>query len=113
MPALSLICGEFIKSLLTPAESTVRHNAAAEETLSNGKLNGNGLLHAGSDAEEEEDEAEHEQTQQGEQQKEEVRKTLLAHNTALEEVSTQQEDSQLLLDARLQHIAQLEVQLEF
>ncbi|EDW64200.1 WD repeat-containing protein 75 [Drosophila virilis] len=113
MPAMSLICGEFIKSLLTPAESTVRHNAAAKETLSNGKLNGNGLLHADSDVEAEEDAEEHEQTQQGEQQKEEMRKKLLAHNTALEEVSTQQEDSQLLLDARLQRIAQLEVQLEF
>lgn len=114
MPAMSLICGEFIKSLLTPADSAARHRAVMEETLSNGKLNGNGLSHLDSDVENDADEDEEGEAEElaEEQQAEEMRKTLLAQNAALEE-SLSQEDTQLKLDERLQRVAQLDVQLEF
>lgn len=111
MPAMSLICGEFIKSLLTPADSAARHKAATEETLNNGKLNGNGLAHPGSDEDEDEEEEEQQLAEQ-QQQAEEVRKTLLAQKTALEE-NDSQEDTQLKLDERLQRVAKLDVPLEF
>lgn len=114
MPAMSLICGEFIKSLLTPADSADRHRAVMEETLSNGNVNGNGLSHSDGDVEEDEEEEAEAEAQElaEEQQAEEMRKTLLAQNAALEE-SLSQEDTQSKLDERLQHIAQLDVQLEF
>ncbi|KAM8716801.1 hypothetical protein ACLKA7_003639 [Drosophila subpalustris] len=107
MPAMSLICGEFLKSLLTPTESGAERNGDAKETLSNGKLNGNG--HIGSDLddndEEEEDEDYVESTT-------EVRKILLEQNAALEKVNCKEEE-ELTLDARLQRIAKLDVYLDF
>lgn len=85
-----------------------------EETLSNGNVNGNGLSHSDGDVEEDEEEEAEAEAQElaEEQQAEEMRKTLLAQNAALEE-SLSQEDTQSKLDERLQHIAQLDVQLEF
>ncbi|TDG48678.1 hypothetical protein AWZ03_005007 [Drosophila navojoa] len=114
MPAMSQICGEFIKSLLTPADSAARHKEVMEETLSNGKLNGNGLSHPANDVEEEVEREEEVEAQEPaeERQAEEMRKTLLAQNAALEE-SLSQEDTQSKLDERLQRVAQLDVQLEF
>lgn len=124
MPAMSLICGEFIKSLLTPAETSLRHNES-NSGLTNGKANGiaNGILLPG-----EEDDEEEEEDDEGEQQEEteqdgtsrgehaastlEVRKALMEQNTALEKRS-QTGDEQRSLDERLQRVAKLQVQLNF
>ncbi|EDW03615.1 WD repeat-containing protein 75 [Drosophila grimshawi] len=112
MPAMSLICGEFVKSLLTPAESTIRHNAAIEETLSNGRLNGNGIAHEDSDLEQDEEHKE-DGVVYDKVASEDVRKTLLEQNTVLEQQSNSQEDEHLSLDARLKSVTQLDVHLEF
>lgn len=127
MPAMSLICGEFIKSLLTPAETSLRHNES-NSGLSNGKANGiaNGILLPGEEDDEEEEEEE--EDDEGEQQEQteqngtsrgkhaastlEVRKALLEQNTALERHS-QTGEEQRSLDARLQRVAKLQVQLNF
>lgn len=124
MPAMSLICGEFIKSLLTPAETSLRYSEFSTAALSNGKVNGigNGLQDNGQNEEEEneeDDDYEEEQQQQaGASSREqpvstlEVRKTLLEQNTALERHS-QTADEQRSLDARLQRVAKLQVHLNF
>lgn len=120
MPAMSLICGEFIKSLLTPAETALRHSESTAAALSNGKVNGigNGVQKNDEEDEDDDDEEEEEQQQEGVISREqgvstlEVRKTLLEHNTALERHS-QTADEQQSLDARLQRVAKLQVQLNF
>lgn len=121
MPAMSLICGEFIKSLLTPAETALRHSESTAAALSNGKVNGIGNGVQKNEEEEEEDDDEEEQEQQEKEGSDsraqavstlEVRKTLLEHNTALERHS-QTADEQQSLDRRLKRVAKLQVQLNF
>ncbi|SPP82137.1 WD repeat-containing protein 75 [Drosophila guanche] len=107
MPSMSLICGEFVKSLLIPADATSRVNAAAAEADTNGgTTNGNGLSHEDSDAEDENDE-QHEATLG-------IRKALLERNSVLEEehqpLSTDVVDQQAL-DHRLKLITGLKKQL--
>lgn len=123
MPAMSLICGEFIKSLLTPAETSLRHNES-KSGLSNGKSNGiaNGILLPGEEDDEDEEEEDDEQQDQTVQKGNsrgrhaastlEVRKALLEKNTALERHSQTGEDPRSL-DERLQRMARLQVQLNF
>ncbi|KAH8377198.1 hypothetical protein KR093_004054 [Drosophila rubida] len=105
MPAMSLICGEFIKSLLTPGE---RDEESNETPLTNGNLNGNG--HTDShDEDEEEAEAGEEDYKEP---KTELRKILLDQSSALEK-NNNKEVEQLTLDARLQRVAKHDVFLEF
>jgi len=106
MPAMSLICGEFIKSLLTPAESGAKINGTADGSLSNGTLNGNG--HTGSDMEDNEDDLEGADYEVSTN----VRKILLEQNSALEKVSSK-EEKERTLDERLQRVAKIDVHLEF
>ncbi|XP_068140161.1 WD repeat-containing protein 75 [Drosophila tropicalis] len=111
MPAMSLICNEFIKSLLTPADSldTRLNGNDADAGLTNGKLNGNGLAHSDeSDAEDAQDEE-----QQQEQESLRVRKTLLEQNAKLDERQLGLEGDHLELDAKLKRIAALDIHLQF
>ncbi|KAH8419441.1 hypothetical protein KR222_011768, partial [Zaprionus bogoriensis] len=72
MPAVSLICGEFIKSLLTPTEALQQNKAS----LSNGKMNGssNGILSSDdsdTDEEAENDEKKAKKDKQNDEEEEE------------------------------------------
>lgn len=99
---MSLICGEFIKSLLTPAESGAEQNGADKETLSNGKMNGNGHIDD-NEADEEED---NEESTTG------VRKILMEQNSILEKINIKEEE-QMTLDARLKRVANVNINLDF
>ncbi|ALC40359.1 CG12050 [Drosophila busckii] len=112
MPAMSLICGEFIKTLLTPAET----EAAETTPHSNGQVNGNGLHHLHEESDEEE---EAEQLDRAEEtavlqlaETTEMRKKLLVENEQLKQQNSK-EYAQQSLDARLQRMAKLEVELSF
>ncbi|XP_017007025.2 uncharacterized protein l(2)05287 [Drosophila takahashii] len=101
MPAMSLICGEFVKSLLIPADTASRHSSTAgrDAVVTNGgTVNGNGL-HGHSD-EEQEDEELDEVTRSTL----DTRKTLLEQNKQLEDLPTGAETDQQALDHRLKTI---------
>ncbi|XP_060652335.1 WD repeat-containing protein 75 [Drosophila nasuta] len=110
MPAMSLICGEFIKSLLTPGERD-EPNDTNELPLSNGILNGNGHTESQDEDEDEEEEADLKQEDYKET-KTELRKVLLDQNSALEKINNKEVEQQTL-DARLQRVAKHDVILEF
>ncbi|XP_017043907.2 WD repeat-containing protein 75 [Drosophila ficusphila] len=111
MPAMSLICGEFVKSLLIAADSASRHSSAAKgdaPVTNGGAVNGNGLSHEYSDEElEEEDREEGEVTISPY----DTRKTLLAENERLEDLPTEGETDQQALDNRLKTISTLKTKL--
>ncbi|KAH8246505.1 hypothetical protein KR038_006586 [Drosophila bunnanda] len=105
MPAMSLICSEFVKSLLIPADSASRHSSATggggggDAALTNGgAINGNGLSHADSADEEDVDVGVIEDS-------EATRKTLLEQNEKLEEKATGEDADQQALDNRLKAVA--------
>ncbi|KAH8248641.1 hypothetical protein KR032_001710 [Drosophila birchii] len=106
MPAMSLVCSEFVKSLLIPADSASRHSSATggdDAALTNGgAINGNGLSHADS-ADEEDVDVDVEAIEDSEA----TRKTLLEQNEKLEEKPTDQQ----ALDNRLQAVAALRTKL--
>ncbi|XP_030383154.1 WD repeat-containing protein 75 [Scaptodrosophila lebanonensis] len=114
MPAMSLICGQFIKSLLTPAETTSRHNSLMGQGqgqrgqyLSNGTVNGNGLPHEGSDVD---DDLEADDEVKAMAKSLKARKTLLAQNSTPVGLSSQ--EAELALEAKLQRIRSLDISLE-
>ncbi|XP_062121762.1 WD repeat-containing protein 75 [Drosophila sulfurigaster albostrigata] len=111
MPAMSLICGEFIKSLLTPGERD-EPNETNELPLSNGKLNGNGYTESQDDDEDEEEENADLKQEDYKEMKTELRKVLLDQNSALEKINNKEVEQQTL-DARLQRVAKHDVILEF
>ncbi|XP_016970795.1 WD repeat-containing protein 75 [Drosophila rhopaloa] len=111
MPAMSLICNEFVKSLLTPADSASRHSSKAGEDapLTNGgPVNGNGLSHGHSDDEQEEGELEEGDVTRSTL---DTRKTLLEHNEKLEDLLPGGETDQQALDDRLKIITALRTKL--
>ncbi|KAH8374219.1 hypothetical protein KR200_004982 [Drosophila serrata] len=106
MPAMSLICSEFVKSLLIPSESASRHSSATgrgggDAALTNGgAINGNGLSHADS-ADEEDVDVDVEAIEDSEA----TRKTLLEQNEKLEEKPTGEDADEQALDNRLKSVA--------
>lgn len=109
MPAMSLICGEFVKSLLIPADSTSRHSssAASDAALTNGvTVNGNGVGHQDSDGE-------HEDEELGEEARNtlDTRKTLLEQNEKLVDLPLEGETDLQGLDNRLRTITALRTKL--
>ncbi|KMY91274.1 uncharacterized protein LOC6733035 [Drosophila simulans] len=109
MPAMSLICGEFVKSLLIPADSTSRHSssAASDAALTNGvTVNGNGVGHRDSDGE-------HEDEELGEEARStlDTRKTLLEQNEKLVDLPLEGETDPQGLDNRLRTITALRTKL--
>ncbi|KAH8413562.1 hypothetical protein KR009_012290 [Drosophila setifemur] len=116
MPSMSLVCGEFVKSLLTPADSTSTHSSKAEggSGLTNGgSINGNGLSHTDSDADEEEI-VDDEELEEGEVRisSDVVRKILVEQNEKLEEALPASDVDQQALDNRLKNIAALSTKLK-
>ncbi|XP_016964225.1 WD repeat-containing protein 75 [Drosophila biarmipes] len=108
MPAMSLICGEFVKSLLLQADSTLRHSAAAGDVAvtNGGVVSGNGVSHGDSD--EEPEDAELEEVSKSTL---ETRKTLLEQKEKLEDLSPAAEIDQQTLDHRLKTITALRTKL--
>lgn len=108
MPAMSLICSEFVKSLLIPADSASRHSAAtggdAALTNGGGAINGNGLSHADSDEDVDVEVV-------GAEVSEVTRKTLLEQNEKLEELPSGGDADQQALDNRLKVVAALRTKL--
>lgn len=121
MPSMSLICGEFVKSLLTPADSTSRHSSltGGDRGVTNGDsngINGNGLSHADSDDDEEEEEAvDEEDLEEGEVRRPKAgaaRKSLLEQNEKLEDQLSGLDVDQHALDNRLKIIGALRTKLK-
>ncbi|KAH8334339.1 hypothetical protein KR059_009071 [Drosophila kikkawai] len=113
MPAMSLICSEFVKSLLIPADSASRHSSATggggDTAFTNGgAINGNGLSHADSADEEDVDV---DVDIKAIAASEDTRKTLLEQNEKLEEKPTGEEADQQALDNRLKVVAALRTKL--
>ncbi|XP_017082485.2 LOW QUALITY PROTEIN: WD repeat-containing protein 75 [Drosophila eugracilis] len=109
MPAMSLICGEFVKSLLVSADTTSRHSSTVggDASLTNGgAVNGNGLSHGYSD-----EELEDEELNEVAKNTLDTRKTLLEHSEKLEEQSTEGEIDPLTLDHRLKTITAVKTKL--
>ncbi|XP_043641583.1 WD repeat-containing protein 75 [Drosophila teissieri] len=109
MPAMSLICGEFVKSLLIPADSNSRHSSSAAKAgfLTNGgTVNGNGVAHRDSDEE-------HDDEEQGEEAKNtlDTRKTLLELDEKLVDLPLEGETDIQGLDNRLRVITALRTKL--
>ncbi|KAH8339448.1 hypothetical protein KR074_011088 [Drosophila pseudoananassae] len=120
MPSMILICGEFVKSLLTPADTTSRHSSQPGGNLgvtngdSNG-INGNGLSHADSDDDEEEEAVDEEELEEGEVRRPTVgaaRKSLLEQNEKLEDQLSGLDIDQQALDNRLKIIGALRTKLK-
>ncbi|XP_017121115.1 WD repeat-containing protein 75 [Drosophila elegans] len=113
MPAMSLICSEFVKSLVTQADSTSRHLSKSGEDapLTNGgSVNGNGLLHGHSDDELENEELAEEGEATGSTL--DTRKTLLEQNEKLDDLLPEGETDQQTLDNRLKTITSLRTKLK-
>lgn len=109
MPAMSLICGEFVKSLLIPADSTLRHASAAGEdaaVTNGGMVNGNGVSYGHSD-----EEPEDEELDEVTKNTLDTRKTLLEQNEKLEDLPPGEELDQQALDNRLKTITALRTKL--
>ncbi|KAH8269389.1 hypothetical protein KR018_011113 [Drosophila ironensis] len=114
MPAMSLICGEFVKSLLTLADSASRRSpqSGGHSHMSNGgSINGNGLSHEDSDADGETDE---EELEEGEVRRGplDVRKSLMEQNEQLEDRLSGLDVDQQALDNRLKIIGALRTKLK-
>ncbi|EDV33385.1 uncharacterized protein Dana_GF24153 [Drosophila ananassae] len=120
MPSMSLICGEFVKSLLTPADTASRHSSqpGGDRGVTNGDsngINGNGLSHADSDDDEEEEAFDEEDLEEGEVRRPRVgaaRKTLLEQNEKLEDQLSGLDVDQQALDNRLKIIGALRTKLK-
>jgi len=109
MPAMSLICGEFVKSLLIPADTTLRHSSAAGEeaaVTNGGMVNGNGVSYGHSD-----EEPEDEELDEVTKSTLDTRKTLLEQNEKLEDLPPGEELDQQALDNRLKTITALRTKL--
>lgn len=117
---MSLICGEFVKSLLTPADTASRHSSqpGGDCGVTNGDsngINGNGLSHADSDDDEEEEAFDEEDLEEGEVRRPRVgaaRKTLLEQNEKLEDQLSGLDVDQQALDNRLKIIGALRTKLK-